>query len=97
MDKETYLKELKELESEFEKNKQNHAKNYAMANNPYKIGDIITDNIGTIKIDTIQYVLHYFNDPLPQCVYHGQELKKDKSLKKRLSYRTIFQHSILKP
>jgi hypothetical protein len=51
-------------------------KDYAFNNNPYKIGDIITDHIGSIIIEVIKWS-KIFNRFSSECVYTGTQLKKN--------------------
>lgn len=85
---ENYRKEIKQIESEFLLKKSELAKMYAFENNPYKIGDIVTDHIGSIIIEKIQFTRPY-GDKLPYCVYYGFELKKDGNIRKDKSKRSV--------
>lgn len=60
---------------------------YALANNPYKIGDIVTDHYHTVKIEKIGVYG-------TQCVYYGTELKIDLTPKKKQENTTIYQSHI---
>jgi len=88
---------LKEINERFEKEKSELAERFAVSNNPYKVGDIITDSVGSIKIEVIKYTLGggYYGK-YPQCVFRGVELKKDLTPTKKGEKRTIYQSSILK-
>lgn len=66
----------------------------AFNNNPYKIGDIITDHCCTIKIEKIQFTTSY--DSFPICVYTGVKLNKDLSENKLGKKEKIFQTNIIK-
>jgi hypothetical protein len=66
------------------------AKQYAFINNPYKVGDIITDHIGSIKIEQINF---YYSE-FPSCSYSGIELTKKGEFNKRGKERTVFQLNI---
>lgn len=88
---------LKEINEHFEKEKSKLAKRFAYSNNPYKVGDIITDNVGSIKIELIQYTKGgNFIRKYPECVFTGVELKKDLTPTKKGEKRTIYQSSIIK-
>jgi len=67
--------------------------NYCDANNPYKIGDIFTDHIGSIKIQAISY---FYNEIEPCCIYCGIELKKDGSPRKDGAVRNAYQRNEVK-
>lgn len=60
---------------------------YCNLNNPYKVGDIFTDHIGSIVIENIK---PYCSDE-PCCVYYGTELKKDGTPRKDGSKRQAWQ------
>jgi hypothetical protein len=97
MELKDYELRLKEINERFEKEKRELAKDYAFANNPYKIGDIISDSVGSIKVDLIQHTIGgTFIGKYPQCVYSGIELKKDLTPKKNGDRRKVFQSSIIK-
>lgn len=87
--------ELKKLELDYENQKRQLLKEFCDKNNPYKIGDIFTDHIGSIKIERIKYSfsLHWRK---PCCVYHGIELKKDLTPTKKLKTREAWQTNDIK-
>jgi hypothetical protein len=93
MTQEVYDKKWMEIKISFEAAKNALYKEFAYANNPYKIGDIVSDNLGTIKIEKIKVYLglHIY----PQCVYFGVELTKKGEPNKRGNKRTVYQ-SIIK-
>lgn len=83
-----YNKRVIEIEDEAINKKKLLAIEYAIANNPVKVGDIFTDNIGSIKVEkTSVAIIH----KVPSCIYTGIELKKDgtpiKSGKRREAYQ----------
>ncbi len=92
MDFETYEKELKNIDIEFRNKKHSLAREYAMANNPYKIGDKVTDHIGSIRIEKISA---YLLGKKPCAMYYGLELKKDGTPKKKGDKRYVWQTNIL--
>jgi hypothetical protein len=95
MTPEEYKSKLTAIKLQFEENKSILAKEYAFSNNPYKIGDIITDHIGSIKIEKIQYTLGWESmKELPYCVYSGITLKKDKTPTKTPNQRTVHQTNL---
>lgn len=93
---EDYDLRLKEINERFEKEKQELAKEYAFSNSSYKLGDIITDNVGSIKIERIQFSTGGFYRQHPECVFTGVELKKDLTPTKKGEKRKIYQSSIIK-
>lgn len=95
MTQEEYKNKIAELSKKFELDRQNLRKEYAFSNNPYKIGDIITDHIGSIKIDNVKCAQPFLSE-LPCCVYIGLELKKDGTPTKLGKQRTIYHTNIKK-
>lgn len=95
---EDYELRFKEINERFEKEKQELAKEYAFSNSTYKEGDIVTDSVGSIKIELIQYTRggSDFSGKYPQCVFTGLELKKDLTPTKKGEKRKIYQSSIIK-
>ncbi len=73
---EQYLKGIKDLESEFEKAKYRLGVKFAMSNNPYPIGSILTDHKETIRVDKIKVEIPFMSK-IPCCVYYGAGIKKD--------------------
>ena len=55
MTKELLDAKLSQLEKEYDLNKKVLMRRFCDANNPYKVGDIFTDHIGSIKIEKIKY------------------------------------------
>ena len=96
MTKEEYKSKVIEINNDRELKLKSLAKEYALSNNPYKIGDVVIDNIKTIKIEKIQFTLGGFQST-PECVYTGIELTKKGELNKRGNKRSIYQSSIITP
>ncbi len=92
MNLEEYKSALNDIEKEAKAKKQQLYKDYAKANNPYKEGDIITDHIGSIRIEKITAVMDANN--IPVCWYDGKVIKKDGTPTKRGAKRSIYQHNI---
>ncbi len=91
MTKETLDNQLAQLLSDYEQRKKELIKSYCIANNPYKVGDVFTDRIGSIKIEKITYSL------TSRCmVYFGHELKKDGTPKKNGAVRCAYQFNEVK-
>ena len=61
------------------------------ANNPYKIGDIVTDHKCTIRIEKIRYYL----TEKPCAFYSGVILNKDGSPRKDGKTETVYQSQII--
>lgn len=76
---EEYKQKLEELEIEYKNKKNALGREFAMSNNPYKVGDILQDHYQIIRVDSISYsIIH----GIPECVYYGTQLKKDLKPKK---------------
>ena len=72
-------------------------RDFAISNNSYRIDDIITDHIGSIKIEKINVAVNGCSSKTPSgCVYTGVELKKDLKPNKRNTKRAVWQSNIIK-
>ncbi len=91
---ENYKKGIAEIEKEMEARKNKLTREYALALNPYKIGDIISDHTITLQIEKIE-VYKTWGHEIPSCVYYGIELKKDSTPMKRQSNERIWQGNII--
>jgi hypothetical protein len=90
---EDYLKQKEELTLEFEGKKLDLMIKFVKENNPYKIGDKITDHIGTILIEKIGMGISLSN--IPCATYTGVELKKDGTPKKQRNIRHVWLCNVL--
>jgi len=90
MEKLEYDKAMQELQADFENKKKLLVKDYALSNNPYKVGDIFQDRIGRIRVETIKSKVG-FGEKYPSCVYFGVELNKDGSDNKKGKKREAWQ------
>jgi len=91
-------KEKNLLKSAIEKEKNlliyQLAKEYALNNNSYKIGDTLSDIFGsTILIQKIEVSLNFGN---PYCIYSGTKLRKDGTPYKSGVTDYIHQNNVLK-
>lgn len=89
-----YKEKLQEIKNEAIKKEQILAVEYAKANNPYKVGDIVTDHVGSIQVERITYTMDINN--IPCAVFIGYELNKNGSKKKIDSLRNVYQTNIRK-
>lgn len=95
MEKLAYEQKLVELRERHKQEISTLKREYAHANSPYKIGDIIQDNSNNIiKIEKLN-VSFEPNDHV-ECVYLGTELKKDLTPKKSGKKINIWQSYIVK-
>ena len=91
---ENYKVKVAEIEAEATKKKRSLAIEFANANNPYKKGDIVTDHIGSLRIEKMTWTFGFNNNILPYCHYYGIELKKDGTPMKKQSARAVSQTNI---
>jgi hypothetical protein len=83
-----YKESLKKLKAEYQYMMDRLDECYALANNPFKVGDVFTDHIGKIRIEKIKITVTYGT---PSCVYIGTNLKKDGTPYKDGSKREAYQ------
>ena len=93
MTTEEYKTKIRELKSNLEQQELELMKEFVRSNNPYKVGDIVTDHIGRLKIEKMSYSWGFGN---PEAVYYGTELKKDGTVCKKQTGRALFQSNIIK-
>lgn len=91
MNKDELKQKLTALEKQYELDRKEIFKQYAYANNPYKIGDIISDHNTTIEIKSIGVYISYGES---SCIYKGTQLNKDGKVNKRQDNTTIYQINI---
>ena len=92
MEYQEYEDRLIELKVEFELKKTKLVKEYVDSNNPYKIGDKVTDHACSIIIEKIKY--HISLSGFPCAVYYGPELKKDGTPKKNGNKTYVYQSNL---
>jgi len=90
-----YLSQLKILDHDYNKNKNELMIKYATENSPLKIGDVATDHIGSIIVEQIKFTAAT-DDHIPVCLYLGQTLKKDGSQTKKKEKRMVYQGNLKK-
>lgn len=78
------------IDKEAQRQKNIAIKEYCDANNPYQIGAVFTDHMGSIRIESISYDRGSFGSS-PCCVYTGIELKANGEPKKGNPKRSAFQ------
>ena len=88
-----YLQKLNELKIEFKNKNLELMKDFVNSNNPYKIGDKITDHNGTILIEKIGYYWGFGNKPC--ATYSGVVLNKDGTPNKKGVRRYVNQNDII--
>lgn len=93
MTEQEYRAELRVIEQFYEAKKNELHVEYAKANNPYKIGYIVKDHIGALRIEMIQVRLGFSG--VPECAYTGTELNKDGNPAKKQTGRAVYQSNII--
>ena len=89
------LKEkLKDIERDAQKAKEKVIREYCFANNPVKVGDIVQDHIGFLKVTGIN-AFHYWGKTQFECVYTGIELTKKLEPCKKQTNRRVYQSNLI--
>jgi len=70
-----FMEQVGEFARKHHKEMEELAKTYALENNPYNIGDIVSDNTDKARIEKI--VVGKKWNGIPTCIYFGEALKKD--------------------
>ena len=94
MTKEEFINAKSIIDEEANVKKKALSKEFSFSNNPYKIGDVITDHSGSLKITEIKWGYMGFGDT-PMCVYIGTELLKSGLPEKRQINTKIYQSNII--
>lgn len=90
MEKQDLDAQLALADKDYQEQKKAIIIRYCKANNPYNIGDIFTDHIGSIRIEKIGYS-KVFGRVDYCCEYEGVVLKKDGTETKNRVMRTAWQ------
>ncbi len=94
---EAYKARLEELEREATNKKNDLVREFALANKPpIKKGDIISDQSGSLKVESFSIRAGWGTTELPYCVFKGEELKKDGTPLKKRKEKSISQNNIIK-
>lgn len=65
---------------------------YAFSNSDIEVGDIVTDHIGSIKVNTIEVTIGFGR--VPYCVYRGECYTKKSKRFKNGEIRVVHQTNI---
>lgn len=87
-----YLEKLEQLEYDFKMKKISLMKDFVVANNPYKVGDKVTDHVGTILIESMGFA--WGTNSKPCATYFGPKLKKDGTPQKNRDKRCVWQSNV---
>lgn len=93
LDEYEYKKNL--LLIRYEEDRSQLDKEYALFNNNVKLGDIIKDNGGIVRVEKI--MIHTPTKGKPTCVYQGIRLTKKLLPFKNGERCNVFQNSVIKP
>lgn len=74
MNKDEYNRRMAEIEARYKNEKNALMLECAKSNNPYRIGDILKSDTGTIIQVERMTVNPPYSDGLPSCTYHGTAL-----------------------
>lgn len=92
---EDYKNKVKSLKARHKKELTEFALKYAFLNSPIKIGDIVTDHIGSIIVE--KYALGFSDISIePKCVYTGTCYTKKGKPYKSGEKRCVHQSNIKK-
>jgi len=95
MDTKTFDYKMNSIKATYKSEKNKLYKEFALANNPHGIGDIIQDHIGFIQIEKIIIGVD-FGSKYSSCIYYGLNLKKsNKKPFKDKSKRSVSQKNII--
>lgn len=92
---EEYRQKLKEFEIEYKDKKDILCQEFAMSNNPYKVGDILQDYRQIIRVEKIKWTF-IFPSNIPECIYFGTELTAKLTPKKKQSIDACMYQSNVK-
>jgi hypothetical protein len=93
MEDSEYIAKIKAIDAEAQEKKNAIAKIYAHSQNPVKIGDLIEDHVGRIKVEKIG-ISSGMSSNLPLCVYYGIEITKAGTPSKKGTKRWIYQSNL---
>ena len=88
MTKEQFFESLRVINQEFKDKKIELYKQYAYANNTYKVGEIFKDHIGKVRIEKIGVTV---DRELSSCTYWGAELRDNEIPYKKGTKRMAYQ------
>ena len=93
--KQDYSKEINLLESKLKEKISLLAHEFVFSNNPYKIGDIITDEFSIIKIQKFKYCVGS-KGYLPNICFIGIKLTKKLTIKKSGEIGRIWNSNVVR-
>jgi hypothetical protein len=93
MTKEELKEKINELSRQFEEEKNKIYKQYLEEEYSIKIGDIVTDHVHTIKVESIDYFYDCFLH-IPTAKLNGPDYKKDGTISKRQTNMPVYSQNI---
>ena len=93
MEFERYKELVDTLEDNFKKDKENLAIKYALSNNTVNVGTIVSDNRGSIIVESIKTDTG-FGQYKPCCIYYGSILGEGLTPLKNGGKRSVNQRNI---
>jgi hypothetical protein len=91
---EEYRQKMNDINIRVSREQKEVGRQYAFSNNPHSIGDVVTDHIGSIKVEEIKWTIDH-GTLLPTCVYYGVVLKKDGTPTKKGDRRPVWQSNLI--
>jgi len=96
MNLENYKEQKRDIERQAEKEKTYLLMKFIDLNNPFTVGDIITDHMGSIRYDKLNYTTSGSErGDIPLPIYIGVELKKDGTPKEIPIVREVYGLNVL--
>ncbi len=95
MNQTDYLSKKAEIKRRHGKELSNLAMEFVTKNTTTKIGDIVTDHIGSVKVERIECA-YGFSDDYPIAVYHGTCYTKTGKPFKSGEERSIWGNNIVR-
>ncbi len=92
MTEQEYTERLARLEKEHQRAKSKLVREYALINNPYKVGDVLEDHYHTIKVEAM--IPQYSSNGFGEMLYVGVDLKKDLTPKKTQTGKHMYQENV---
>jgi hypothetical protein len=89
-----FFQQLQDLKIEYDSKVDDLKIKYALSHNTVKVGDIVTDHIGCVKVEEIN-VATPFGSKLPCCLYKGMEYTKKGEPKKNGGIREVWQDNLV--
>jgi len=95
MREDVYKANMKDINMRHEKALLNLDRDFAVSNSIVKIGDVVTDHIGSVKVESIK--LYRCFGELPRLSYYGIRLKKNGLPFVSGEKRSAYQMNLINP